>query len=69
MGITLSIIAAVYLGKKISEPINATTELINAISQCDLSSSIDNKAKKFSKNKDELGIMIRNVFNLKKNLR
>lgn len=68
IGIALSIIAALYLGKKISEPIKASTEIIDAISQCDLSSSIDKKAEKFSKNKDELGIMINAVLNLKKNL-
>ncbi|NMM64034.1 hypothetical protein HBE96_15405 [Clostridium sp. P21] len=68
IGIVLSIIAALYLGKKISEPIKVSTELIDALSQCDLSSSIDKKAEKFFKNKDELGIMIRAVFNLKKNL-
>ncbi len=68
IGIILSIAAALYLGKKISEPIKATTELVNAISQCDLSSSIDNEIEKFSKNKDELGTMIRAVLNLKKNL-
>ncbi|MBI6875696.1 methyl-accepting chemotaxis protein [Clostridium aciditolerans] len=68
IGIVLSIAAALYLGKKISEPIKATTELVNAISQCDLSSSIDKEVEKFSKNKDELGTMIRAVLNLKKNL-
>ncbi|MBV7271331.1 methyl-accepting chemotaxis protein [Clostridium sp. PL3] len=67
-GIVLSIIAALYLGRKISEPIKTATELINAISQFDLSSSIDKKAEKFSKSKDELGIMINAVLNLKRNL-
>lgn len=68
LGIILSIIAALYLGKKISEPIKVATEFINNISQFDLSSHIDHKAEKFSKNKDEIGIMIRALFSLKKNL-
>jgi Methyl-accepting chemotaxis protein len=68
IGIILSIITALYLGKKISEPIKVSTELINAISQCNLSSTLDKKAEKYSKNKDEIGIMINAVFNLKKSL-
>lgn len=68
IGILLSIIAALYLGRKISEPIKATTELVTAISQCDLSSNIDKNLDKFSHNNDEVGYMIRAVLNLKKNL-
>jgi len=68
IGIALSVLAALYLGKKISDPIKIATELINDISHFNLSSNLDKKAEKFSKNKDEIGIMINAVFNLKKNL-
>ncbi|WP_026889618.1 methyl-accepting chemotaxis protein [Clostridium beijerinckii] len=68
IGIALSIIVALYLGKKISEPIKVATELINNISHYNLDSNLDQKAKKFYGNKDETGIMIKAVFNLKQNL-
>lgn len=68
IGIVLSVIAALYLGKKISEPIKVATELINTISKGDLSSSLDKKPEKFSKHNDEIGIMIKALFDLKKNL-
>lgn len=68
IGIVLSVIAALYLGKKISEPIKVATELINTISKGDLSSSLDKKSEKFSKHNDELGIMIKALFDLKINL-
>ncbi|KZL92077.1 methyl-accepting chemotaxis protein [Clostridium magnum] len=68
IGIVLSVIAALYLGKKISEPIKVATELINTISKGDLSSSLDKKSEKFSNHNDELGIMIKALFDLKINL-
>lgn len=68
IGILLSIIAALYLGGKISKPIKVATELINNISNYNLDSSLDKKAELFYENKDEIGIMIKSIFNLKKNL-
>ncbi len=68
LGSVLSILIALYLGRKISKPIILATDFVNNLSKFNLLYDIPEESKKFSENKDETGVMISAVINLKKNL-
>ena len=68
LGSILSIIVALYLGKKISKPIVLATDFVNNLSKFNLSYNMPEESIKFSQNKDEIGVMISALINLKENL-
>ncbi|WP_051542085.1 methyl-accepting chemotaxis protein [Clostridium lundense] len=68
LGSVLSIIIALYLGRKVSRPIILATNYVNSISQFNLSHNVTKDLEKFSEHRDEIGTMINAVINLNKNL-
>ncbi|MCY6369309.1 methyl-accepting chemotaxis protein [Clostridium ganghwense] len=67
IGIIISILVAFYIGNKITKPINEVTNIINRISELDLTFNED--IQKILQNKDETGVITRSVENLKGKLR
>lgn len=67
-GILVSVIVALWLGKKISKPIVAATEIVNNISTLNLIYEIPEETKKYGCYKDETGVMITSIINLKNTL-
>lgn len=67
-GILISVIIALWLGRKISKPIVAATDIVNNISTLNLIYAIPEETKKYGLYKDETGIMITSIINLKNTL-
>ncbi|MDW8802822.1 methyl-accepting chemotaxis protein [Clostridium sp. A1-XYC3] len=68
IGVILSSIFALYIGKKLSAPIIHSTELINRVAGLDLSYDDTSISDKLLNNNDETGVMSRAVLNLRKEL-
>jgi methyl-accepting chemotaxis protein len=60
---------AVYLGKSISKPITNVVEILNSMSQYDMTTANNNKAEKYINKSDEIGIMANATLVLQENLR
>lgn len=69
LGSILSVIVALYLGKKISKPVVLATDFVNHLSQFNLSYDMpEESSKQLLERKDEIGTMVIALINLKKNL-
>lgn len=66
IGLLLAIVFAMYIGVKISKPIVLVTNSINKIKDLDFTHSDDIIFQKISKNKDEMGTILRAVTALEK---
>jgi methyl-accepting chemotaxis protein len=67
--VLLGIVVAVILGKSISKPITNVVELLNNMSQYDMTTAKNSSAEKYKKKSDEIGIMARSTITLQENLR
>ena len=67
VGMILCIIISLFIARSISKPIEKVTELINKTSDFDLVYNAE--YQKLLKNKDETGIMVKAMFNLRDSLR
>lgn len=67
LGLIIALVIAVFLGKKISNPINKVTSLINKTENFDL--VYDTSFDKLLNLKDETGIMANSMGNMRKSLR
>jgi methyl-accepting chemotaxis protein len=65
----IGIIFSVFLGKSISKPISNIVTMLARMAQYDLTSDQNIKADKYTKRKDEIGIMAKAGFTLQENLR
>ncbi len=67
--IILGVGIAVYLGKSISKPITNVVEILNSMSQYDMTTANNSKAEKYINKSDEIGIMANATLVLQENLR
>ncbi|MTI46301.1 MAG: methyl-accepting chemotaxis protein [Firmicutes bacterium] len=68
IGLTLSLILAIIFGHRLYKPLQLLTNYLDMTSRFDLTNKTDKRTEKLLKRKDEVGIMIRALSNMRQKL-
>lgn len=68
-GLILSIVLAIFFGTELYKPLQLLTNYLNLTAQFDLVSKYDGRTEKLLKRKDEVGVMLKALSNMRQQLR